>query len=1378
MAMSKPNPLQLPSLKHQPNILSYCRKGDYEQLFERLNTRKHPHQRYTRTQFLLYAAAQGNFTAVHKLVERFKCDPRFVYDGLSPLHCAIAYGHMEIVKYFVEKGCSPKSESNEQFVCTKSKAANLGKHWHRRGTRDIPSSLLFICKLTDYGGSVSKYSLDRKPIEISHIHVEILKFLFDHGWTCNEQRYGYKCLCKFLMLSARVDDLVDLIDHNHLPVDELKVVLEDVITDGVSNIEMLEYLINEDVLCVTIDMLQHVVRVAHKISDEVCLCLLEHCTEDIYSTTIGTRWMGYVQSGNAVLLDSACEYKLPVLSKAIAERNLNSQDSAGRTPLHIACKHDDLELVSFLVSQQCDQSIADANGYLALHVACMHSSLEILELLSFNKKDRTDKFGNTVVHLACEKKREDVINYLIKNKSCAMNVLNNSNALPLHIFVSGSKTPYNLELLAMLCDSVDVNTRDSEGCTPVKLACDRKAVDIVEFLACEKQCRLDVQDNKGELPLNCFVNPARYSKVKIEVAPTMKNILSCSDFDVDTEDKERNTLLHCACSICSLELVRYLVVEKECNVNKVNAGGDLPLHLACRSRSLEIVKLVTIDIDKCNLTFKNNRGHTPLHIVCDDYGQGERKAIAQHLVDIGCRPVDNPELFKDLDISLACVDENDFDSLLSKIATKDNMKSSKERYYSYYRSPLQLACDKGNLLAVRHFVEVLECDFGTPYQGKLPVHYAAAHSVEMVKCVIKDADVNVADNDGNTPLHIACQSDKTGIVNFFSRKSVCDQSKLNKKQEYPLHLSCKGSLETVKLLTITAEHLQQVSSSGLTPLHVACKFNKQDIVEYLLEVVKEQKLDVNSIVASGTVHPLQLACETGNAQMVKCLKENGVDISEKLPDGNTVLHIACSVGSLEMVKYLIDSGHDTLVANSRKEFPLHIACTKNLGLAKITSYKCGAAELEAKTVDGLTPLHLAASSGLLDVVKYLIETLHCSLFTPDSYSNNALAYACGFATDSYTYNRKTPPTASSIARYLVECGCNPMEQVWVKGWYLSEEERSKSLVQKVIDQRDLHLFKALFCSEMFVNSQDKNASTPLILLCKEACSVKTSTSYMHDRGLINFLSQEVEYLAKERSCDQLVRNSKQELALHLACESGHFEIVKCLDCHYDIKNGAGDTALHIVCRRKELKILERFVQESEVEGGVLAFNILNDVAQSPLHLAVINDSEEMVKLLLSEVKDISCVCKDAKGLAPVHYASSVSVLKVLTDHNIKNRDLLDSNGNTPLHTFINSKYYPLAEFLLSIDAIVDVKNSDGNTPMHLACDVEPLTLPTSNRKRKPIPMHFDLPTVEELLSRVSSLSVQNNDGDTPLHIACRSKDVRLVKLLLEAQHEVVFDYSE
>ena len=1329
MSASKPT-LKLPYLL---DPLTLCKKGGYEQLFRQLQTEVGPYkaQVHIRTRCLLYAAAQGNLEAVRKLVETFKFDPkyRFVYDGLSPLHCAIAYGHIEIVKYLVdEKGCSPETESSQQFVST-----DMRTYVEEHG---IPNSLLFVCKLTDYAKSVSKFSLDERCIEVSRIHVEILKFLFAHGWTYNKGEIGSsfqeeKSILMFLMFSARVDDLVYLIDRNHFHLDKIDRVMTHLICKGVSisNLEMLEYMIKEGAFCVTLYKLLLVARNRYN-SNAVCLFLLEHCTENIYSTAV---------YGDKVLLDSACEHKLPVLSKAIAERNLNSQDSAGRTPLHIACEHDYLELVSFLVLQQCDQSIADTDGRLALHVACMHSSLEILNLLSFEDKSKTDKFGNTVVHFACNGMREDVIEYLVKEKSYAVSDVNNNYELPLHIVAYNSgRGSISDNLIAMVGDGVDVNiTEDSGGRTPVFIACDHFCLGIVEYLAVQRKCDLTIRNKAGMLPLNCLVKERGSS-----VIPTVIRALNCSDFNVDEEDGEQNTLLHIACQIESIDLIQYLVVERRCSVNKVNKDGNLPLHIACYSQSLEMVQLVSCDIDKGSLALRNGRGSTPVHIACSHHyvkSECKGKAIVQHLISIGCRPVDNPEPFADINIELACADESDFD-FLRAIATEENIS----------RSALHEACRSGNVLAVRHLTQVLK--YSGEWQSLL--HIACTHSVEMVECVIQESEINVAESYGNTPLHIACTNDKTAIVELLVKEFNCNQSVLNTDKEYPLHLSCRGSLETVKLLTITTDHLLQVSSTGLTPLHIACKSSRLDIVEYLLEVIKQLELDVSAIPCA--VHPLKLACETGNVQMVKCLVENGVNISDKLPDGNTVLHIACSVGSLEMVKYLIDSGHDTLVANSRKEFPLHIVCTKNLELVEITSSKYETAELEAKTVDGLTPLHLAASSGLLDVVRYLIETLHCSPFACNDYGNNALGHACAIS-NCYPM----------VARYLVKHGCNPLEKMWL-GLSQSDQENTTSPIQNAIDNQDFHLFSALCSSEVSVNCQDADGNNPLILLSKKACDIKLLGSAHLTEMKRSFLEQAVEYLVEERRCDQRIQNSKQELALHLACKSGIIEVLSKLDAsHSCIKNRAGDTTLHIICSRMiDPEILEHIIQATKHEAK--AFNILNNESQTPLHLAVISDNVEMVKLLLSEVKDISCLYKDSKGLAPVHYASSISVLKVLTDHNIENRDLLDSSGNSPLHTFIKSKKYPLAEFLLSIDAIVDVKNSDDDTPMHLACDVELRTLHPPEHNQKPI---IDLPTIKGLLSRVSSLSVQNNDDDTPLHIACRSKDVQVVKLLL-SQHKV------
>lgn len=53
---------------------------------------------------LLQAASEGDLRAVEKLVEGEKIDVNFVdYDKRSPLHLAASEGHLEVVKYLVQK---------------------------------------------------------------------------------------------------------------------------------------------------------------------------------------------------------------------------------------------------------------------------------------------------------------------------------------------------------------------------------------------------------------------------------------------------------------------------------------------------------------------------------------------------------------------------------------------------------------------------------------------------------------------------------------------------------------------------------------------------------------------------------------------------------------------------------------------------------------------------------------------------------------------------------------------------------------------------------------------------------------------------------------------------------------------------------------------------------------------------------------------------------------------------------------------------------------------------------------------------------------------------------------------------------------------------
>ena len=67
--------------------------------------------------------------------------------------------------------------------------------------------------------------------------------------------------------------------------------------------------------------------------------------------------------------------------------------------------------------------------------------------------------------------------------------------------------------------------------------------------------------------------------------------------------------------LSTAELPRLLLEEANIDLNATNIGGDTPLHLACRVRNFEGVKLLVRD-PRCNPLEKNSRGDTALHEAC------------------------------------------------------------------------------------------------------------------------------------------------------------------------------------------------------------------------------------------------------------------------------------------------------------------------------------------------------------------------------------------------------------------------------------------------------------------------------------------------------------------------------------------------------------------------------------------------------------------------------------------------------------------------------------------------------------------------------------------------------------------------------------------
>ena len=162
------------------------------------------------------------------------------------------------------------------------------------------------------------------------------------------------------------------------------------------------------------------------------------------------------------------------------------------------------------------------------------------------------------------------------------------------------------------------------------------------------------------------------------------------------------------------------------------------------------------------------------------------------------------------------------------------------------------------------------------------------------------------------------------------------------------------------------------------PLSVAAFSGSLDILMYLIE---ERKCSSECPGQWGR-SPLHHAClKNGNLAIVKYLVEkHGCDPAGKDEQENTPLNVAAFSGSLDILMYLIEErkcspGFSGQVGRS----PLHGACGKNGNLAMVKylveKHGCDPA---GKDEQGNTPLNVAAFSGSLDILMYLIEERKCS----------------------------------------------------------------------------------------------------------------------------------------------------------------------------------------------------------------------------------------------------------------------------------------------------------------------------------------------------------------------------------------------------------------
>ena len=179
------------------------------------------------------------------------------------------------------------------------------------------------------------------------------------------------------------------------------------------------------------------------------------------------------------------------------------------------------------------------------------------------------------------------------------------------------------------------------------------------------------------------------------------------------------------------------------------------------------------------------------------------------------------------------------------------------------------------------------------------------------------------------------------------------------------------------MLTNCDINLLTKNEDANSPLHIACEYEQEDTVLYLVE---KRGCNVNLLNGRGD-SALHIACRK-SLTIVKLLK--GCEVNSTDADGDTALHIACINKNYEIVKYLLHDGLCSAeIYNNSGDLLLHIIVKDyqpELPLVKAILEKC---DINSQGSDGNTALHIACSKLNYELIMLLLQDELCRADIPN-----------------------------------------------------------------------------------------------------------------------------------------------------------------------------------------------------------------------------------------------------------------------------------------------------------------------------------------------------------------------------------------------------------
>ncbi|XP_066866299.1 85/88 kDa calcium-independent phospholipase A2 isoform X3 [Kogia breviceps] len=299
------------------------------------------------------------------------------------------------------------------------------------------------------------------------------------------------------------------------------------------------------------------------------------------------------------------------------------ENEEGCTPLHLACRKGDWEILVELV-QYChaQMDVTDNNGETAFHYAVQSDNSQVLQLLGKNASaglNQVNHQGLTPLHLACQLGKQDMVRVLLLyNARC--NVMG-PNGYPIHVAMKFSQKGCAEMIVSM--DSSQIHSKDPRyGASPLHWA---KNAEMARLLL-KRGCDVNSTSSVGNTALHVAVTRNRFDCVIV---------LLTHGANAEARGEHGNTPLHLAVSKDNMEMIKALLVFGA-EVDIPNDFGETPAFIASK-HSKQLQDLVHISRARKPafiLSSMRDEKRTRDHLLCLDGGGVKGLVIIQLLIAI------------------------------------------------------------------------------------------------------------------------------------------------------------------------------------------------------------------------------------------------------------------------------------------------------------------------------------------------------------------------------------------------------------------------------------------------------------------------------------------------------------------------------------------------------------------------------------------------------------------------------------------------------------------------------------------------------------------------------------------------------------------------